>query len=132
MHRPFYPNGKYKGRLKEDLFRGHGVSSLEPLLRRCDRGGNGKKQACCLFWTLGPNQVGKATIIGWRDVLAPAVRAADVGVRSSRQAEQSAFESLTCHSNCVLNPRRQLEVRVPADDQSCLNQPIVSRSTGNH
>jgi len=56
------------------LFRGHGVSSLEPLLRRCDRGGNGQKQACCLFWTLGGNQVGKAAIIGWRDLLAPAIQ----------------------------------------------------------
>ena len=74
MHRPFYPNGKYKGRRMHDLFRGHGVSSLEPLLRQCERGGNGHKQACCLFWTLGPNQVGKAAIIGWRDVLAPAMR----------------------------------------------------------
>jgi len=74
VHRPFYPNGKYKGRRKDDLFRGHGVSSLEPLLRRCERGGNGHKQACCLFWTLGGNQVGKAAIIGWRDVLAPALR----------------------------------------------------------
>ena len=44
------------------------------LLRRCERGGNGHKQACCLFWTLGGNQVGKAAIIGWRDVLAPALR----------------------------------------------------------
>ena len=73
MHRPFYPNGKYKGRRKDDLFRGHGVSSLEPLLRRCERGGNGQRQACCLFWTLGGNQVGKAAIAGWRDVLAPAL-----------------------------------------------------------
>jgi hypothetical protein len=74
VHRPFYPNREFKGKRKEDLFRGHGVSSLEPLLRRCERGGNGRKQACCLFWTLGPNQVGKAAIIGWRDVLAPALR----------------------------------------------------------
>jgi len=37
VHRPFYPNGKYKGRRKDDLFRGHGVSSLEPQLRRCER-----------------------------------------------------------------------------------------------
>jgi hypothetical protein len=41
VHRPFYPNGEYKGRRKEDLFRGHGVSSVEPLLRRCERGGHG-------------------------------------------------------------------------------------------
>jgi hypothetical protein len=40
VHRPFYPNVKFKGRRKEDLFRGHGISSLEPLLRRCERGGN--------------------------------------------------------------------------------------------
>lgn len=74
VNRPFYPNGRYKGRRKDDLFRGHGVYSLEPLLRRCERGGNGQRQACCLFWTLGGNQVGKAAIIGWRDVLAPALR----------------------------------------------------------
>jgi len=74
VHRPFYPNGAYKGKRKEDLFRGHGVSSVEFLLRRCDRGGKGRKEACCLFWTLGGNQVGKAAISGWRDMLAPALR----------------------------------------------------------
>ena len=73
-HRPFYPNGTYEGRRKDDLFRGHGVSSLEPLLRRCERGGDGHKLAFFLFWTLGSNQVGKAPIIGWRDVLGPALR----------------------------------------------------------
>src|SRR5579871_2953882 len=31
--------------------------------------------ACVLFWTLGGNQVGRAAIIGWQDVLAPAMRA---------------------------------------------------------
>ena len=77
VHRPFYPNVKFKGRRKDDLFRGHGVSSLESLLRRCERGGNDQRQACCLFWTLGGNQVGKAAIIGWRDVLAPALRNGD-------------------------------------------------------
>ena len=74
VRRPFYPNGAYEGRRKADLFRGHGVSKLEPLLRRCERGGKGRKPACCLFWTLGGNQVGKAAIVGWRDVLAPALR----------------------------------------------------------
>ena len=28
-----------------------------------------------MFWTLGGNQVGKAMIVGWRDLLAPARRA---------------------------------------------------------
>jgi hypothetical protein len=72
-HRPFYPNGRYTGRRKADLFQGHGVTSIEPLLRRCERGGNGQRQACCVFWTLGGNQVGKAAIAGWRNVLTPAL-----------------------------------------------------------
>ncbi len=74
VRRPFYPNGGYKGRRKQDLFRGHDVSAVEFLLRHCERGGEGRKEACCLFWTLGGNQVGKAAIAGWRDVLAPALR----------------------------------------------------------
>ena len=74
VHRPFYPDGEYKGRRKEELFCGHGVPNVEPLLRCCERGGNGQKQACCLFWTLGGSQVGKTAIVGWRDVLAPALR----------------------------------------------------------
>jgi hypothetical protein len=74
VHRPFYPHGAYKGRLKSDLFKAHGVTTIEPLLRLCERGGNGQRQACCLFWTLGGNQVGKAALIGWRDVLAPALQ----------------------------------------------------------
>ena len=73
VHRPFYPNRAYKGKRMEELFRGHGASSVEPLLRRCERGTQGQKKACCLFWTLGANQVGKAAISGWRDVLVPAL-----------------------------------------------------------
>ena len=41
-------------------------------MRQCERGGTGYREGCCLFWTLGANQAGKAAIIGWRDVLAPA------------------------------------------------------------
>jgi len=74
IHRPFYPGRPYKGRRKEDLLRGHGVSSVESLLRWCEQSDTGLKAARCLFWTLGPNQAGRGAIIGWRDVLAPALR----------------------------------------------------------
>ncbi|HEV2990246.1 MAG TPA: hypothetical protein VG759_17510 [Candidatus Angelobacter sp.] len=47
---------------------------MKPLLRRCELGGKDRKQACSLFWTLGPNQVGKAAISGWREVLIPAIQ----------------------------------------------------------
>jgi hypothetical protein len=74
VYRPFYPDNRYKGRKKEELFRALGASSMEQLLRRCDRGCDKHKQACCLFWTLGGNQVGKGAIVGWRDLLAPVLR----------------------------------------------------------
>jgi len=99
VRRPFYPDGKYEGRLKEDLFRGHGVESVEPLLRRCERGGDGRRQACCLFWTLGGNQVGKAAIRGWRDVLAPALRS---GKPISLWPFDGALPSLLMPGNIVV------------------------------
>jgi len=74
VYRPFFPNRSDAGVLRQNLFDGHGVTSMEPLLRRCERGGNGQKQACSLFWTLGGNQVGKAALYGWKDVLIPALR----------------------------------------------------------
>lgn len=74
VHRPFYPNRSQKGCIPQHLFDAHGVKTLQALLRRCERGGGGQKQACSLFWTLGGNQVGKAALTGWRDVLAPALQ----------------------------------------------------------
>src|SRR5437773_11362000 len=44
------------------------------LLRACDYSTADRYKACEIFWTLGANQVGKAAIAGWRDLLAPAVR----------------------------------------------------------
>jgi len=44
------------------------------LLRACDYSTAARNKACEIFWTLGANQVGKAAIAGWRDLLAPAVR----------------------------------------------------------
>lgn len=74
VFRPFYPRRSKKGCLPRHLFEGHGVSEMGSLLRRCEKGCNGQRQACSLFWTLGGKQVGKAAIIGWRDVLVPSLR----------------------------------------------------------
>lgn len=80
LHRPFYPNRSGKGCAREHLFEAHGTSSMEPLLRRCERGSDGHRQACSLFWTLGGNQVGKAALSGWREVLIPALADDSVGL----------------------------------------------------
>jgi hypothetical protein len=74
VYRPFYPNGKYNECRMNKLFDGHGVTSIQSLLRQSEMGGNGRTEACCLFWTIGGKQVGKAALIGWRDVLVPALK----------------------------------------------------------
>jgi hypothetical protein len=93
VHRPFYPNAGYKGRSREDLLRGHRVTSLEPLLRQCERGGNGHPQASCLFWTLGGQQVGKAALIGWIDVLVRAIREDSIRIWPFDGRLEALFES---------------------------------------
>ena len=76
LTRPFYPEraGPKGGVKREDLSAGLGVDSYDLLHRSCDRGHPGRSAAAVLFWTLGGNQVGKAAISGWRDVIAPALR----------------------------------------------------------
>ena len=74
MHRPFYPF-KPGGTKQAHVLTALGLQSIDDIRRECERKQDGRRAACALFWTLGANQVGKGAIIGWRDVLAPALRA---------------------------------------------------------
>lgn len=69
--RPFYPNRPGGARLRH-LLDGHGVADVGALTRLCERGGAGSKAAGCMFWTMGAQQVGKAMLHGWREVVLPA------------------------------------------------------------
>lgn len=71
LARPFYPD-RPGGRSRRDLLEGLGLASWDRLHRRCDRATASRPAACPMFWTLGGNQVGKAAISGWRELLAPA------------------------------------------------------------
>lgn len=73
IRRPFYP-ARPGGTLQEHLVSGLGVNSIDDLLRRCDFGNGDRNKACALFWTLGGNQVGRAALAGWREMLLPAMR----------------------------------------------------------
>lgn len=73
IYRPFYPL-RPGGTEHAHLLRGLGIDTIDRLRRKCERSQPGRQAACPLFWTLGANQVGRAAIIGWRDVLAPAAR----------------------------------------------------------
>jgi len=73
LHRPFYPF-RPGGTKQRHLLDALGAASIDDLRRRCDLKQPGRKAACPIFWTLGAMQVGKGAIVGWRDVLAPAIR----------------------------------------------------------
>ncbi|MGO8257715.1 DUF429 domain-containing protein [Rhizobium ruizarguesonis] len=70
IDRPFYPM-RPGGTQRRHLFDALGVRSGRDLLRRCERATADRGDACILFWTLGGNQVGKAAITGWREIIIP-------------------------------------------------------------
>lgn len=53
--------------------KGLGVQTFDELLRNCDLRTENRQVACSVFWTLGGNQVGKAAIAGWSEIIRPAV-----------------------------------------------------------
>ena len=64
--RPFYPRSR-GGARRAHLVERLGVEGYRDLLRRCDR----LTRATCMFWTMGPQQCGKAAIAGWRELARP-------------------------------------------------------------
>ncbi len=72
--RPFYPQ-RPGGARRAHLVEGLGQSSFDDLLRGCDRSPPLARPAASLFWTMGANQVGKAAVALWADLVSvPAVR----------------------------------------------------------
>lgn len=74
LRQPFFPlptreKGNYRNQLAEAL----GFGNLKQLLRRCDKKTDNRPGAECVFYTLGGRQVGAGAVIGWSEVLAPAM-----------------------------------------------------------
>jgi hypothetical protein len=82
LRRPFYPQrpGKRGEARQRHLLDGLGLASVDELRRCCEQAQPGRRAASPLFWTLGAQQVGKAAISGWREVLGPALRSDVVDV----------------------------------------------------
>lgn len=76
IYRPFYP--MYPGGTSRD----HLVEGLQipfnELYRDCEKARPGRRAACPLFWTLGGQQVGKAAISGWREIIQPGISDRDI------------------------------------------------------
>ncbi len=71
LHRPFYP-AKPGGSRRAHLEKGLDIPFTQ-IYRLCEIGHINRRPACPLFWTMGGQQVGKAVISGWRDLLTPAL-----------------------------------------------------------
>jgi hypothetical protein len=72
LYNPFFPLPKRtgeKGNYRKQLVEKLGFTKFDQLKRRCDI----QAKAESLFYTLGPKQVGRAAINGWREVLGPAM-----------------------------------------------------------
>jgi hypothetical protein len=74
LERPFFPRRPRQGVRRDSLVVGLGVESFKDLIRECEKGGNGRRAACALFWTLGGNQVGKGALTGWQEIVRPALK----------------------------------------------------------
>jgi hypothetical protein len=75
VERPFYPRRSTADARQKHLIAALGVEEINQLRRRCELPtGERRMAACPLFWTLGPNQVGKAAIAGWQEIVGPAIK----------------------------------------------------------
>ncbi len=70
VHQPFYPRTPTKGVTQQSLVTGLKVAAFADLLRECEKV-QGQRPACSLFWTLGGNQVGRAALHGWQNIVLP-------------------------------------------------------------
>jgi hypothetical protein len=71
LQRPFYP-ARPGHAAQAHLLNALGFHHMDQLRRTCELAYPGRRAAAPLFWTLGGQQVGKAAISGWQEVLTPA------------------------------------------------------------
>jgi hypothetical protein len=79
VYRPFYPaRPGFSKRLH--LAQGLGIP-FEHLYRLCEIAHQNRRSACPLFWTMGAQQVGKAAISGWKDLISPAFEDCNINLK---------------------------------------------------
>jgi hypothetical protein len=99
--RPFFPTRvahKTPG-IKREFRAALGLPASRAL-RLCDLAHCGRRAASDVFWALGPQAVGKATVTGWRDVLAPAL--ADPACRYAIWPFDGTLGELLARSDAVI------------------------------
>lgn len=77
LTRPFYPR-RPGGAKRRHLIDALGLEGPRDLLRVCDLPTGARPAAAATFWTIGAQQVGKAALSAWSELLLPARRAGAV------------------------------------------------------
>lgn len=95
--RPFYPHAP-GGKKQAHLLAALGLETIDQLRRQCERSTPYRRAACPLFWTLGGNQVGKAAISGWQELVLPALVHSDTRLWPF----DGDLEELSCGGTLVL------------------------------
>jgi hypothetical protein len=99
--RPFFPTRivrKSPG-IKREFRAALGLSE-SGTLRLCDLAHCGRRAASDMFWALGPQAVRKATVTGWRDLVAPAL--ADPAARHAIWPFDGRVGELLARSDSVI------------------------------
>ena len=71
VYRPFYPRVSSSSTRQLHLLAALEAEDMHALRRQCEKATSERRAACSIFWTLGGNQVGKAAISGWREIVQP-------------------------------------------------------------
>lgn len=79
VQRPFYP-ARPGGTRQAHLLEGLGLTDIHELRRRCEHATADRRAAAPLFWTMGAQQVGKAALSAWRELVLPAMSALSLDV----------------------------------------------------
>ena len=80
LYRPFYPM-RPGGTRQAHLLDALDLENMDSLRRTCEHATRFRKAASPIFWTMGAQQNGKATIAGWRDLLIPGLKASNIRLK---------------------------------------------------
>ncbi len=136
--RPFYPRRGVRGMRQAPHAEALGLAGPLGLRRACDYATIERPAGAPLFWTLGANQVGKAAVHAWREMLLPALAA---GLPIRVWPFEGAFRSLLAPSAIAIaetypaEALRHLGLRLVGSkrrqaDRVALSAPLLAAAAG--